>query len=377
MISSTELFNLFQKYDFTFFTGIPDSTFADWMRFLTENTGKLLTNIIPCNECESIAICAGYYLITRKIGVVYMQNSGLGKTINPLTSLCDPEVYSIPVLLMIGWRGEPGKIDAPQHKKMGRIMNLLLNDLKIPYSILNSDIDEIEKEIIKAKDYMEKNRAPYALIIKKGIIKDNNIDKKIPLIYELTRENALKLIVNYFNQDEIIISTTGKITRELYEYREELKEIHKKDFYMVGSMGCAASIGLSIALQKKDRKVIILDGDGAFIMQMGTLATIGHESPTNLIHIVFDNESHESTGGQPTVSKSIDIKELALNCNYKYAALIMSKKDLKNELKCVKEREGPLMLIVKVNQGSKKDLGRPKISLIELKNSFMNYLNEK
>jgi len=377
MITSTELFKLFQKYEFSFFTGIPDSTFKDWMKFLIENNNKVLTNIIPCNECEAIAICAGYYLATGKIGVTYMQNSGFGKTVNPLTSLCNPEIYSIPVLLMIGWRGEPGKIDAPQHKKMGRIMNLLLKDLEIPFSILNYDINEIEKEIIKAKEYMEKNKAPYALIIKKGIIKDNNSDKKIPAIYELTREHALELIINFFNQNEIFISATGKTSRELYEYREKFKEISQKDFLMVGSMGCAASIGLSIALQKKDRKVIILDGDGALIMQMGVLATIGYESPPNLIHIVIDNESHESTGGQPTVSKILNIKEIALNCNYKYATLILSKKDLENELIKVKNVEGPSMVVVKVNQGSRKDLGRPKISLIELKNNFMKYLNKK
>lgn len=377
MITSTELFALFQKYNFTFFTGIPDSTFKDWMQFLEKNNNKLLTNIIPCNECESIAICAGYYLATGKIGVVYMQNSGLGKIINPLTSLCDSEIYSIPVLLMIGWRGEPGKIDAPQHKKMGRIIDLLLKDLEIPFSILNPDINEIEKEIIKAKDYMEKNSAPFALIIKKGIIKDNNLDKKIPVIYELTREKALELIIDFFNQDEIFVSTTGKTSRELYEHRENLKEISQKDFLMVGSMGCAASIGLSIALQKKDRKVIILDGDGALIMQMGALATIGYESPPNLIHIVIDNESHESTGGQPTVSKSINIKEIALNCNYKYVALVLSKKDLENELVKIKNIEGPSMLVVKANQKSRNDLGRPKISLIELKNKFMKYLNKK
>ena len=374
MITSFELFHIFRKYELTYFTGIPDSTFIDWMKFLAEQDDKLLTNIIACNECESIAICAGYYLASGKIGVAYMQNAGFGKTINPLTSLCDPEVFSIPILLMIGWRGEPGKPDEPQHKKMGRIMNLLLKDLEIPYVILPSEIEEIEREIKKAKNYMEGNKAPYALIIKKGIIIDGELKENLLLKYEMTRETALKIIIDKFNQNEIIISTTGKTSRELYEYREELKEIHEKDFYMVGSMGCATSIGLSIALQKKDRKVIILDGDGALIMQMGALATIGHESPPNLIHIIFDNESHDSTGGQPTVSPSLNFKEIALNCNYKYSTLIKSRKKLKIELDNVKKLNGPSMLVIKVNPGSRKDLRRPKTSLIKLKNNFVRNL---
>ncbi len=376
MITSFELYNIFRKYELTFFTGIPDSTFADWMKFLAEQDNILLKNIIACNECESIAICAGYYLASGKIGVAYMQNAGFGKVINPLTSLCDPEVYSIPVLLMIGWRGEPGKLDEPQHKKMGRIMNLLLKDLEIPYAILPPDVKGIENEVIKAKNFMEKNKAPYALIIKKGIIKDVELREKSISKYEMTRESALKTIIDNFNQDEIIISTTGKISRELYEYREQLNEIHRKDFYMVGSMGCAASIGFAIALQKKERKVIVLDGDGALIMQMGSLATIGYESPSNLIHIVFDNESHDSTGGQPTVSPSLNIKEIALNCNYKNAEIVISKKQLIHELEKIKNIEGPSLLVLKVNQGSRKDLGRPKNTFIKLKNNFFTYLNK-
>ncbi len=376
MITSFELYNIFKKYELTFFTGIPDSTFADWMLFLAEHDEKLLTNIIACNECESIAICVGYYLASGKIGVAYMQNAGFGKTINPLTSLCNPELYSIPVLLMIGWRGEPGKLDEPQHKKMGRIMNLLLKDLEIPYVILPFDIGGIEREIKKAKNYLETNKAPYALIIKKGIINNKKSKENLLLNYEMTREMALKLIIDKFDQNEIIISTTGKTSRELYEYRDNHNEVHRKDFYMVGSMGCAASIGLGIALQKKGRRVIVIDGDGALIMQMGALATIGHKSPPNLIHIVFDNESHDSTGGQPTVSKSLNFKEIALNCNYKYSALIKSKSQLISELNNVKKLDGPSMLVIKVKQGSRKDLGRPKTSFIKLKNGFIRYLED-
>ncbi len=376
MILSNDLFKIFKKYDLTFFTGVPDSTFADWMSFLNENNGKLLTNIISCNECEAIAACAGYYLARKKPGVAYMQNSGLGKTVNPLTSLCDKEIFSIPVLLMIGWRGEPGKTDAPQHAKMGKITTVLLEDLNIPYSILTSNLDEIDRQVKIAKQYLETNNAPYALIIKKGIVAEASKEQDNLEKYELTREEALKICIKSFEKNEIIVSTTGKLSRELYEYREAQNENHEKEFSMVGSMGCAASIGLSIALQKPKRKVVILDGDGAVIMQMGALATIGHYQPSNLIHIVFDNEAYESTGDQPSVSCSINLKQVALGCNYKNAVVASTKEGLLSELEKIKNLNQLAMLVIKVRKGSRNELGRPKIPLIDLKNNFIRYLEE-
>jgi len=373
MISCENLYKIFKKYDLTFFTGVPDSTFKDWMTFLADEHGKRLTNIIACNECEAIAVAAGYNLATGKISVAYMQNAGEGKTVNPLTSLCDPEVYSIPVLLMIGWRGEPGIEDEPQHKKMGRVTLPLLETLEIPYKTLPDTIGEAEKVIEEMKKMAEEKNIPVAIIIKKNLIEEYEAKNKVKTNYEMKREDAIKAIVDNLDGSEAIISTTGKTSRELFEYRVARKE-KPRDFYTVGSMGCSASIANAIALQKPDKKVFVFDGDGAVIMQMGALATIGHYNAKNLYHIIFDNNAHDSTGGQPTVSDTLDFKKIALACSYKVAKTVETKADLIKTIKKMKSLEGPQMLIVKVNKGARKDLGRPTTTPIENKEGFMGFL---
>jgi phosphonopyruvate decarboxylase len=374
MISCQELFNIFYKNDLTFFTGVPDSTFKSWMSFLENEHGKKLTQIIAANECEAVAIASGYYLSTGKIGVVYMQNSGQGKTVNPLTSLCDPEVYSIPVILMIGWRGEPRKKDEPQHKKMGKLMIPLLKILDIPYKIITSNSAELEKVISEMKKIAMENKTPVALIVKKGMIYSNTLYKdNNKKHFEMNREEALKTIIDGLSGSEIIISTTGKTSRELFEYRIMHKE-KPRDFYTVGGMGCAASIALGIALQKPKKKVFVFDGDGSIIMQMGALATIGHYHPTNINHIIFDNESHDSTGGQKTVSGTVDFEKIALACDYKNVICVEHKIDLKQAIKKIISLDGPNMIIVKVNKGSRKNLGRPTTTPQENKEQFMKFI---
>jgi len=375
MISCEKLYEAFKKHDLTFFSGVPDSTFKDWMKFLADEHGRSLTNIVACNECEATATAAGYHLATGKIGVVYMQNSGEGKTVNPLTSLCDPEVYSIPVLLMIGWRGEPGNKDEPQHKKMGRITKNLLDTLEIPHEVLSDNPAEIESALKKAVEYMKEKSAPYALIIKKGTLKEYEAKRKVKTNYEMKREDAIKVIVDNLDGNEAIVSTTGKTSRELFEYRTARNEKHF-DFYTVGSMGCAASIANGIALQKSNKQIFVFDGDGAVLMQMGALATIGHYKQRNLYHVVFDNASHDSTGGQPTVSPTVEFDKVALACGYKAAKTIERKADLTDALKEMKASEGPQMLIVKVNKGARKDLGRPTTKPIDNKKAFMEVLRK-
>jgi phosphonopyruvate decarboxylase len=376
MLSCEKLFDIFKKNNLLFFSGVPDSTFKDWMKFLADEHGKRLTNIIACNECEAVAIAAGYNIATGKIGVVYMQNSGEGKAVNPLTSLCDSEIYSIPVLLMIGWRGEPGKEDEPQHKKMGRVMLPLLDTLEIPYKTLPDDIEEAEKVIAEMKKKVEKTKSPAVVIIKKGLFEKYEEKRKSEAKYEMTREDAIKTIVDNLDGSEAIISTTGKSSRELFEYREESGQGHSKDFLTVGSMGCSASIANSIALQKPGKQIFVFDGDGSVIMQMGSLATIGHYKPKNLYHIIFDNNAHESTGGQPTVSDTVNFEQIALACGYKAAKTAETKFDLEKTIKKMKSSEGPQMLIIKVNKGARKDLGRPTTTPIENKQAFMEFLTE-
>ncbi|MBU0628873.1 MAG: phosphonopyruvate decarboxylase [Nanoarchaeota archaeon] len=373
MISCEKLYEIFKKNELTFFTGVPDSIFKDWMKFLADEHGGRVTNIIACNECEAVATAAGYNLATGKIGVVYMQNSGEGKTVNPLTSLCDKEVYSIPVLLMIGWRGEPGKKDEPQHKKMGRITINLLETLEIPYEILPTDEEDIVKSIAKMKELAEQEIKPVALIVRSGILKEYESKKKVKTNYEMAREDAIKSIVDNLDGSEPIVSTTGKTSRELFEYRVA-KGQKPCDFYTVGSMGCCVSIANGIALQKPSKKVFVFDGDGAVIMQMGALATVGHYRPKNLYHIVFDNGSYDSTGGQPTVSVSVDFGKAALACGYKAAKTVEKKADLIQAVNEMRASDGPQMLIVKVNKGARKDLGRPTTTPVENKKEFMKKL---
>lgn len=370
------LWSILKKRGFTFFTGVPDSTFKDWMKFLDDLDGKELTNRIAAIERDAIGWAAGYYVATGKIGTVYMQNSGLGNTVNPITSLADPSVYNVPILLMVGWRGEPGKKDEPQHTKMGKITIPLLKVLGIKYSILPSDANDAERVIADAKEHIEKTKEVYAIIIKKGTLEEYEKKKKIEQNYEMKREDAIKSIIDTMGGDEIIISTTGKTSRELFEYREEKKFGHQNDFLMVGSMGLAASFGAEIALQKPNKKVFIFDGDGALIMSAGVLSTIGYYAPKNLYHVVFDNESHESTGGQPTTSPTVDFAQLALANSYKGAKTVETKKELINTIRGIMKKEGPQMLIIKIRQGSRKDLGRPTTTPLKDKENFMKFLSK-
>jgi len=372
MLNCNDFFSLCKKYDFSFFVGVPDSTFKSWMSFLEKNNDRLI-NIPTVNECEAVAICAGYHLSTGKIGVLYMQNSGLGKTINPLTSLCDPAVYSIPILLMIGWRGEPGKKDAYQHHKMGPITLELLDLLEIPYEIISSEINQLEKTLKNAKDYMKHNNKSYALIVRKGVFEKLE-EQNESITIKPSREEALKTILKNLDGDEIIVSTTGKISRELFEARSENKKDYNHDFYNIGAMGCAQSIAFGIALNKKNKKVWVFDGDGSVLMQMGALATIGHHSPGNFYHIIFDNQAHDSTGGQPTCSDTVCFDKVAVACNYKFVQVVNDLNSLKKAVKTLKERKGPSLIVVKVKKGSREDLGRPTLHPNEHKEEFMNKL---
>jgi len=374
MINCNDLSKVFKKNDLTFFTGVPDSTFKDWMEFLADGNG--LKNVIACNECEAAAISAGYHLVTGKIGVVYMQNSGLGKIVNPATSLLDKEVYSIPTIFMIGWRGEPNDLkgDEPQHKKMGRVMVPLLDVLEIPYGIMPDNIGDAEKLIFEMKNRAENNQSPVALVIKKKTFEEYVAQNKIETNYEMSREDAIKIVVDNINGNEAIVSTTGKTSRELFEYRVARGE-KPRDFYTVGSMGCSSAIALGIALHD-DKPVYVFDGDGAVLMQMGTLGTIGAYKPGNLQHIIFDNGSHDSTGGQPTVSTYVNFEQIALACGYNSAQTIYTKQELKDSIKILKERMGPNLLIVKVNKGARKNLGRPTTMPVENKEAFMEFFKK-
>ncbi|MBO8132055.1 MAG: phosphonopyruvate decarboxylase [Candidatus Marinimicrobia bacterium] len=375
MIQCEQFYNLLLSNNIDFFTGVPDSLLKDFCSFIYDNVeGK--KNIIAANEGNAVALAAGYYLATGKYGLVYMQNSGQGNAINPLVSLADIEVYGIPMILLIGWRGEPGKKDEPQHVKQGKITLKLLEVLEIPYSILPEDMEETSEEIKKAVKIIKLNKCPYAFVVRKGTFSQYQSSRNEELSYTLYREEALKLIVDNLDPDDIIVSTTGKISRELFEYRELKRQGHEKEFLTIGSMGHASQIALSIATEKSNRNVYCFDGDGALIMHMGALATVGAISPRNFKHIVFNNGAHDSVGGLQTVAFKINIPEIAKACGYRNVFSAETKKGIIKSLEKLKSIDGPSLLELKINKGARKNLGRPTIAPKQNKIDFMNFLKE-
>ncbi len=375
MISPKELFDVFQQYHFTFYAGAPDSLLKDFCAFITDNV-QPRNNIIAANEGNAIALAAGYHLATKKMGVVYMQNSGLGNCVNPLTSLTDPHAYSIPMLLIIGWRGEPGKKDEPQHVKQGLVTLGQLNTLGIEYGILPDSIEEAQKLMTKATAHMTKHNKPFAIVVRKGTFEKYELQNKKVTNYAFNREDAVKFVAPLLDDSDIVVSTTGKTSRELFEFRANNDLGHHRDFLTVGCMGHSSSIALSIALQKPQRKVYCFDGDGALIMHMGALSSVGQMQPHNFKHIVFNNFAHDSVGGQPTAADAINIPQIAVANGYKAAFSAETEEEIKAKMKEIKDMEGPVLLEIKVNKGARKDLGRPTRTPLENKSDFMQFLQE-
>lgn len=365
MIQPDKLFSLLSKKNLTFYTGVPCSIFKDLIICLNKN--KKVQHIRATSEGEAIGLAAGYYLSTGKIPIVYMQNSGLGNAVNPLTSLADKEVYSIPILLFISWRGEPGVKDEPQHIKMGRILLPLLDVLEIPHLVANPS--QIGKQITSLTDKAKKQQRPVALIFKEGQVAklESQLEKSNS---GLTREQVLEELLKKIGTG-IVVSTTGKTSREIFEIREKRHQGHQQDFLMVGSMGCALATGLSLKLNTK-KKVYVIDGDGAVLMKMGTLATVGSYAPKNFTHIIIDNGAYESTGGQCTSSTIIDWKGLLRSVGYRDTTIINSEAKFK-KISFIK-LTSPAAIVIKVAPGSRKDLGRPTTTPIQNRDAFMAYL---
>jgi phosphonopyruvate decarboxylase len=332
-------------------------------------------NIITANEGAAIGLAAGYHLATGNVGVVYMQNSGEGNIINPLASLTDKEVYNIPVLLLIGWRGRPGVHDEPQHVKQGKVTTGLLNVMGINYEVLSKDEEKASKQIAKAVTSIQKTNEVYALVIEKDTFDDYKLQSVETNDLTLSREEAIQTVADALAEKDVIVSTTGMISRELFETRAALGQGHERDFLTVGSMGHASQIALGIALEKNDRRVWCFDGDGATLMHMGSMAIVASKSPTNYIHVIFNNGAHDSVGGQPTVGLKIDVPAVAKAVGYNSTFSVDSKEALQEVLPKLASLEGPILLEVKVKKGNRKDLGRPTTTPIENKEALMSFLN--
>lgn len=358
-----------------FYTGVPDSQLKALCNYLMDRYGiDPKHHIIAANEGNCTALAAGYHLATGKVPVVYMQNSGEGNIINPVASLLNDKVYAIPVIFVIGWRGEPGIKDEPQHFYQGKVTVDLLDVMGIESFIIGPDTTE--KELESAMEFFQKKLAQgldVAFIIRKDALTDAP-KVKYENSNSMIREEIIQHIVAVSNEDPIV-STTGKASRELFETRVANGQSHKYDFLTVGSMGHSSSIALGVALNKPKTRVWCLDGDGAVLMHMGAMAVVGSNKPNNLIHIVINNGAHETVGGMPTVASNIDIVRIAEACGYPYAVSVDTFDAFDKELEAAKEREQLSLIEVKCSIGARENLGRPTTTALENKKNFMEYIS--
>ena len=360
------------------FAGVPDSLLKNICAYITDHFDAA-HNIITANEGAAVGLAAGHYLATGQPACVYMQNSGEGNIINPLASLTDEEVYNIPVLLLIGWRGRPGIHDEPQHVKQGKVTTGLLNVMGVNYDVLSKEEDKAAKQIEKAVKSLA-NKEVFALVIEKDTFEDYKLQNVEVNNLTMSREEAIQTVAAALGEKDCIVSTTGMISRELFEYRATMNQGHERDFLTVGSMGHASQIALGIALAQPARRVWCFDGDGATIMHMGSMAIVASKVPKNYVHEVFNNGAHDSVGGQPTVGLKIDLPTVAKAVGYPKSYSVSSKDELQklltssflHQTSC----DGPILLEIKVKKGNRKNLGRPTTTPIQNKEALMAFLQE-
>ena len=359
-----------------FYTGVPDSQLKPLCNYLMNTYGiDPKHHIIAANEGNCAALAAGYYLATGNVPTVYMQNSGEGNIINPLASLLSDKVYAVPTVFIVGWRGEPGVHDEPQHIYQGEVTVKLLEDMDVKTFIIGKETtdEEVEAAMEDFRKVLEKGKCVAFVVRKNAISYDGKVEYKNN--NKMTREDIIRHITNVSGEDPIV-STTGKASRELFEIREANGQSHKYDFLTVGSMGHSSSIALGIAVNKPNARIWCIDGDGAVLMHMGAMAVIGANSPENFVHIVINNSAHETVGGMPTVAGDIDIVAAAKAFGYPYAVSVDDFEALDSELESAKKRNLLSLIEVKCSIGAREDLGRPTTTALENKINFMNYLNE-
>lgn len=359
--------------DSDFYTGVPDSQLRPLCDYLMNEYGVGKQHIIAANEGNAAALAAGYYLSTGKVPVVYMQNSGIGNIINPVASLLNSKVYAIPCIFIVGWRGEPGIHDEPQHIYQGEVTLRLLEDMEIATYILDKETGEadVREKMSEFKLLLEQGKNVAFVVRKDALEYESSV--KYANDYPLVREEVVEEIAKVADKDPII-STTGKVSRELFEIRERNGQSHRSDFLTVGSMGHCSSIALSIALNRPEKRVWCIDGDGAALMHMGAMAVIGNQKPANLIHIVINNGAHESVGGMPTVASEIDLPGVAKACGYERIYSVDNEAKLQQVLNQVIDGNGVAFIEIKVSMKSRKDLGRPTTTALENRINFMDHI---
>lgn len=373
MINCENFFNILERENINFFTGVPDSLLADFCAYITDHVSPS-NHIIAANEGNALSYGIGTYLATGQLPLIYLQNSGFGNLINPLLSLADDKVYGVPMLILMGWRGEPGVKDEPQHIRQGEVNLSLLESLNTPYLILDSDSNE-DEIIKKAVDLAIQKHKPVVILVRKDTFSKYKLLNDYKTDFPLIREDAIKLIIDTLDENDIVVSTTGKASREVFEYRKNKLMGHSKDFLTVGGMGHTSSIALGIASRKQDRQVFCLDGDGSVLMHMGAMAINGLSQLGNFNHVVINNGAHDSVGGQPTVAFDIDLAEIAKATKYTFIDSVSEKKDIISALEKMKNHnQGSSFLEIKVNKGAREELIRPTTTPIENKEAFEKFI---
>lgn len=359
---------------FDFYSGVPDSLLKDFCGYVAD-THSPEKHIITANEGTAVSVAAGYYMATRKYPIVYLQNSGLGNIINPVLSMCDSRVYKIPMLFMIGWRGEPGKKDEPQHIIQGKVMSSLLTDMGINYDVLPNFEEGCGEALDTALFHLKSRGTPYAFLVRRKNFVNYDIKNPVSVEFPLNREQAIEHLTTKFSRYDVVVATTGFPSRELYDIRTFKGHSHETDFYCVGSMGHASSIALGIAIAKPDKNVYCLDGDGALLMHMGAVAQSGPRNLPNFKHILLNNGCHDSVGGQPTNGFEIDFPKIAKACGYKFSKSVQTREEIDIALNEIEGQSGAAFLEIKVGRKTRKDLGRPKGDPKDNKDQFMAFLD--
>lgn len=346
-----------QRHHISFFCGVPDSLLKYFCYVLQKKESECRC-IVTANEGNAVALAAGHFIASGEIPCVFMQNSGLGNAVNPLLSLADPEVYSIPMLIVIGWRGRPGVGDEPQHLRQGKLTLPLIRTMKYPFAILPKEEEKVKPCLDRLLGKIRKKASPGFLLVQEKSFLPSE-PPKVESSAESSREEMLENLLVGVSPESFFISTTGKLSRELWEIRERRRQTHAHDFLVVGSMGHASQIALSISLAKPRHSVVCLDGDGALLMHMGALAINGQNAPDHFLHVVFNNAMHESVGLIPTVARKIDLPAVARACGYRTAHQVRTKAELFQVLQTISSAEGPHFVEILTNAVSRKNLGRP------------------
>ena len=372
MLAPSDYLRVLGDAGVTFFTGVPDSLLKEFCACVTVSL-KPEDHVIAANEGASVGLAIGHYIGTGSLPLVYLQNSGLGNTVNPLLSLASPEVYGTPMLIMLGWRGEPGKKDEPQHVHQGRVMVKMLEDMDLPVVVLSDDIAEAEAQTKAAAQQARDINGPVALVVKKGTF-DKFAAPKAEADLPMGREEAIMAAAETLEDNAAVICTTGMPSRELFEFRARNNAGHHRDFLTVGGMGHASQIALGLAMAQPARPVYCFDGDGAALMHMGSMAITGQSGAKNLIHLVFNNGVHGSVGGQPTVGFDIDMPTIATACGYATAQRVNTKEALQDAITAARATDGVTFIEVQVRPGNRADIGRPTSTPAQNKVAMMKFL---